>query len=73
MNRRSFLIAAGGLLAAPAFALGEAGSLSIGAAINKAGRQRMLSQRMAKAYAMQSAGVMPERAGLLLDSSRRLF
>lgn len=73
MHRRSFLIAAGGLLAAPAFALGEAGSLSIGAAINKAGRQRMLSQRMAKAYAMQSAGVMPERAGLLLDSSRRLF
>jgi hypothetical protein len=41
--------------------------------INKAGRQRMLSQRMAKAYAMQSAGVMPDRAGMLLDASRRLF
>ena len=77
MNRRSFLIGAGGLLAAPAFALNEAAKpaagLALGAAINKAGRQRMLSQRMAKAYAMQSAGVLPERAGQLLDSSRRLF
>jgi nitrate/nitrite-specific signal transduction histidine kinase len=76
MNRRAFLIGAGGLLAAPAFALNEAkpaAGLGLGAAINKAGRQRMLSQRMAKAYAMQAAGVMPERAGLLLDSSRRLF
>jgi nitrate/nitrite-specific signal transduction histidine kinase len=76
MKRRAFLIAAGGLLASPVFALNEAkpaAGLGLGAAINKAGRQRMLSQRMAKAYAMQSAGVMPERAELLLDSSRRLF
>ncbi|MBU1366031.1 MAG: type IV pili methyl-accepting chemotaxis transducer N-terminal domain-containing protein [Gammaproteobacteria bacterium] len=77
MKRRTFLLcAAGGLLASPAFALNEAkptSGLGVGAAINKAGRQRMLSQRMAKAYAMQAAGVMPERAGLLIDSSRRLF
>lgn len=76
MQRRSFLFAAGGLLASPAFALSEAkpaAGLGLGAAINKAGRQRMLSQRMAKAYAMQSAGVLPDRAGPLLDSSRRLF
>ncbi|PKO39387.1 MAG: hypothetical protein CVU33_05335 [Betaproteobacteria bacterium HGW-Betaproteobacteria-6] len=77
MKRRTFLIcAAGGLLASPVFALNEAkptGELGVGAAINKAGRQRMLSQRMAKAYAMQAAGVIPERAGLLLDGSRRLF
>src|SRR5574343_708481 len=76
MKRRNFLLGAGGLLASPAFALGEpkpASGLGLGAAINKAGRQRMLSQRMAKAYAMQSAGVMPERAAQLLDGSRRLF
>lgn len=77
MKRRTFLIcAAGGLLASPVFALSDAkltSGMGVGAAINKAGRQRMLSQRMAKAYAMQSAGVMPERAGPLLDSSRRLF
>lgn len=65
------LCIAGGLLAAPAFSAES--SAAIGAAINKAGRQRMLSQRMAKAYAMQAAGVMPDRASMLLDGSRRLF
>ncbi len=59
----------------PAVFAAEAGkgSLSIGAAINKAGRQRMLSQRMAKAFAMQTAGVMPDKAGSLLEQSRKLF
>lgn len=72
MQRRHFLLCiAGGLLGSPVLAADA--TLGFGAAINKAGRQRMLTQRMAKAYAMQSAGVMPDRAGMLLDSSRRLF
>lgn len=47
--------------------------ITLGAAINKAGRQRMLTQRMAKAYAMQVLAIMPERALSLLDQSRKLF
>jgi hypothetical protein len=33
----------------------------------------MLSQRMAKAFAMQALGVMPDKAVSLLEQSRRLF
>jgi hypothetical protein len=75
MKRREFLVlTAGALLATPLFAAESAKSpLTVGAAINKAGRQRMLSQRMAKAFAMQTAGVMPEKAGSLLEQSRKLF
>ena len=76
MKRREFLVATmGALLASPLLAaeVGKAGTLSLGSAINKAGRQRMLSQRMAKAFAMQTAGVMPEKAASLLEQSRRLF
>lgn len=78
MNRRDFLlISLGAALAVPAFA-GEtakssANAITLGAAINKAGRQRMLSQRMAKAFGMQVLGAMPEKAGGLLDVSRKLF
>ena len=69
------MLTAGALLASPLLAAeaGKSGTLSLGAAINKAGRQRMLSQRMAKAFAMQTAGVMPEKAASLLEQSRRLF
>jgi nitrate/nitrite-specific signal transduction histidine kinase len=77
MKRRDFLMLTAGCLLAPgALAAGTtspAGTLSVGAAINKAGRQRMLSQRMAKAFAMQVLAVMPERADNLLEQSRRLF
>jgi len=72
MERRQFLALSLGALAvgqgwaAPA-------ALAPGAAINKAGRQRMLSQRLAKAYAMQVLGVMPDKGALFLDQSRRLF
>lgn len=48
-------------------------SLNLGAAINKAGRQRMLTQRMAKAYLMIGQGVLPERAARLLADSAALF
>ncbi|MBP5998483.1 MAG: type IV pili methyl-accepting chemotaxis transducer N-terminal domain-containing protein [Azonexus sp.] len=75
MKRRDFLASTAALLVATPLFAAEAGkgSLTLGAAINKAGRQRMLSQRMAKAFAMQAAGVMPDKAGSLLDHSRRLF
>ncbi len=74
MKRREFLVlAAGALLATPLLAAETGKGLSLGAAINKAGRQRMLLQRMAKAFAMQAAGVMPDKAGSLLEQSLRLF
>jgi len=43
------------------------------AAINKAGRQRMLSQRMAKSWLMLERGVMSRRAGLILRQSMDMF
>ena len=74
MKRRHFLLSTAAMLLAPTILAADAGKgLSLGAAINKAGRQRMLSQRMAKAYAMQTSGVMPDKAGSLLEQSRRLF
>ena len=47
--------------------------LTINAAINKAGRQRMLSQRMAKAYCQMGLGVEVERSKKILDQSVVLF
>jgi nitrate/nitrite-specific signal transduction histidine kinase len=48
-------------------------TLTIHSAINKAGRQRMLSQRMAKAYCQAGLGVEVERSKRLLDESVALF
>jgi nitrate/nitrite-specific signal transduction histidine kinase len=45
----------------------------INSAINKAGRQRMLSQRMAKAYFQLGQGVDVERSQRVLDVSISLF
>jgi len=45
----------------------------INAAINKAGRQRMLSQRMAKCYFQIGLGVDSERSRRVLDSSVAVF
>lgn len=42
-------------------------------AINKAGRQRMLSQRMAKSWLMLERGVMSRRARLILRQSTDMF
>jgi nitrate/nitrite-specific signal transduction histidine kinase len=42
-------------------------------AINKAGRQRMLSQRMAKSYLAEGEGVVPELAHRTLAASMALF
>ncbi|MBL8393830.1 MAG: type IV pili methyl-accepting chemotaxis transducer N-terminal domain-containing protein [Candidatus Accumulibacter sp.] len=45
----------------------------LNSAINKAGRQRMLSQRMAKAYFQIGLGVDTDRSRRILDSSVGLF
>ena len=50
-----------------------AGTLTINEAINKAGRQRMLSQRMAKAYCEAGLGVETERSKKILEQSVALF
>jgi len=42
-------------------------------AINKAGRQRMLSQRVAKAYLAADQGVVTQRADEILAASMALF
>jgi nitrate/nitrite-specific signal transduction histidine kinase len=51
----------------------SAETLTVNAAINKAGRQRMLSQRMAKAYCQVGLGVEVERAKRILEQSVALF
>lgn len=78
MRRRDFCqLVLGGLGSLPVFALESvrtpSGAPTLGLAINKAGRQRMLTQRMAKAFAMLLLGVLPDKAASLLDQSRRLF
>jgi hypothetical protein len=47
--------------------------MTLGSAINKAGRQRMLSQRMAKAYGLVGVGVLPEQFRRVLDASATVF
>ncbi|MBM3153568.1 MAG: hypothetical protein FJZ96_15400 [Chloroflexi bacterium] len=42
-------------------------------AINKAGRMRMLSQRMAKAYFQLGQGILPDASRRLLDASIKLY
>jgi len=48
-------------------------SASCGDSINKAGRQRMLSQRMAKLWLMLERGVLARRARVVLNQSVALF
>ena len=48
-------------------------STSVSIAINKAGRQRMLVQRMAKAWVMIGLGVQPERGQKILNESLSRF
>ena len=80
MDRRVFLALAGAACALPLeqvraarVAPAVAAGLSLPGAINKAGRQRMLSQRTAKAWLMLVLGVLPERAKTLLAQSTALF
>lgn len=73
MDRRTLLstVAAGALGAAWPVAHAQVQDLSD--AINKAGRQRMLSQRMGKAWLALLQGVEPNSARLVLDKSLALF
>ncbi len=80
MQRRTFLRAACAGLAyalAPASrtwaARAPAPAMSLGAAINKAGRQRMLSQRMSKAWLMLGLDILPERGRTILKQSMTVF
>jgi len=77
MERRAFLALAGGCCALPlegrAALAALAAGLSLPAAINKAGRQRMLSQRTAKAWLMLVMGVLPDRSKNILGQSATLF
>jgi hypothetical protein len=80
MKRRDLLVGAATALAtayaAPLLAQTKpaaAPKMTIGSAINKAGRQRMLSQRMAKAYAQLGLGLLPERAFKIMNDSIALF
>lgn len=72
MNRREWICATGATLTAgsvPAYAE----VMSLNDAINKAGRQRMLSQRMGKAYLALVQKVEVTLAQQVLDKSMALF
>jgi hypothetical protein len=74
MKRRGLLtasVAASGLALLPAAAFAQV--VDLNDAINKAGRQRMLSQRMAKSYFAIGQGVEPELADRTLAGSMALF
>ena len=64
-----FLILAGFLVSET----GIAEITSLSSAINKAGRQRMLTQRMLKAYAMMGIDVLPEKSQQQLRASIKLY
>ncbi len=77
MHRRQFLLGLAATSALPMIspvALAQsAATISVAEAINKAGRQRMLSQRCAKAWLMQALGVMPGQGEQWLSASMALF
>ena len=69
LQRRTLLAATIGLGLMPAFAQIS----DLGDAINKAGRQRMLSQRMGKAWLALVHGIEKTNAQQVLDKSLALF
>lgn len=74
MNRRQFLgrtCVAAGCLGLFSYAVAQA--ININDAINKSGRQRMLSQRMAKAYLQLGLAVDVEHSKKILQASLALF
>ena len=80
MTKRRFLVSSIGALTAAALLCFNvapeahgADAAGVAAAINKAGRQRMLSQRAAKAWLMIGQGIAPERGTVILTSSLSLF
>ena len=74
LHRRSLLLTAATAAAAATLPVTARAQLSdLGEAINKAGRQRMLSQRMGKAWLALLHGIEVPRAQQVLDSSMALF
>ena len=74
MERREFLMAAAAMAAAaPLGAAPAPAGIALPGAINRAGRQRMLSQRSAKAWLMSVLGVLPDRARSILDQTVTRF
>jgi Type IV pili methyl-accepting chemotaxis transducer N-term len=73
MQRRPFLTAMTALTGLAAAPLLLAQVKDVNDAINKAGRQRMLSQRMAKCYLALGQGVQPDFADRNLAASMALF
>jgi len=73
MQRRTLITAAAASTFGMALPTARADGQPTGRLINLAGRQRMLSQRMAKAWLALTADVMPERAQAVLDESAALF
>lgn len=74
MHRRHFLgraIMMTGGLGLLSFAWAQVANIND--AINKSGRQRMLSQRLAKAYLQLGQGIDVERSKKILDASLSLF
>ena len=70
--RRNFLVRGVVLFAAsvvPTQPARGAAAASLNEAINKAGRLRMLSQRMAKAYCQIGQNIWPEKSGRILELS----
>ncbi len=73
MHRRTTLTWAGASALALALPLAQAQVLDLSDAINKAGRQRMLSQRMGKAWLALLQNVEKTSAQVVLDKSMALF
>jgi hypothetical protein len=73
MQRRSLIAAASAVALASALPGARAQVMDLSDAINKAGRQRMLSQRMGKAWLALLQGVEPTNARTVLDKSLALF
>jgi nitrate/nitrite-specific signal transduction histidine kinase len=57
----------------PSAATAISQALSLPSAINKSGRERMLSQRLGKAYAMQAFNIEPELTQKIRQHSEALF
>jgi hypothetical protein len=71
MKRRHFILASSASIALPGLA--QAQVIDINDAINKAGRQRMLSQRMAKAWMALAHQSESPTAAQVMDKSISLF